>query len=210
MNEFRDRPSMSRLLSWPFLLLAIGLFVFIAIRDDADDSTADSSQGPSGEGVIQQWDADDRVSVEDFEGELLDGSRFEFDQVAGTVAVFNVWGSWCGPCRVEAPALRQAAREYRAQGVTFVGLNVRDNDAAAIAFERKFQIPYSSIRSDDSGDAALAFGGQLTTNAVPATVVVDREGRLAARILGVVSAATLRALLDDVLAEPAAGVERTD
>ena len=95
--------------------------------------------------------------------------------------------------------------------MTLVGLNVRDNDAAALAFERKFQIPYASIRSDDSGDAALAFGGQLTTNAVPATVVVDREGRLAARVLGVVSAATLRALLDDVLAEPVPGaVERTD
>lgn len=184
------------------MLLGLALLAVLATRGgddrDGDDARAEASDGS----VIQQWEPAERVAVEDFDAELLDGAHFRLGHVAGQVAVLNLWGSWCGPCRAEAPDLRAVAREYGDREVAFVGLNVRDNDAAARAFERRFRIPYPSVRSQDSGRVALAFGGRLTTNAVPTTVVVDREGRLAARVLGVVTAATLRALLDDVLEEP--------
>ena len=143
----------------------------------------------------------DRVTVDDFEAVLLDGSEVSSSRLDGVVTVVNVWGSWCGPCRVEAPVLRKVSQQYDDRGVEFLGLNVRDNDAAALAFERRFKISYDSVTTSDSPRVSLAFGGLLTTAAVPMTVVVDPERRVAARVIGAVTAATLRALLESVLDE---------
>ncbi|WP_051247188.1 TlpA family protein disulfide reductase [Nocardioides halotolerans] len=155
----------------------------------------------SGEGTIQRYAPEDRVGVDDFSGTLLDGGVIAADDLDGDVAVVNVWGSWCGPCRVEAPALREVANAFEDQGVQFLGLNVRDNDAAALAFEKRFDIPYPSLTSKDSPAASLAFGGELSTMAVPMTVVLDRDRQIAARVVGQVSEPTLRGLVEDVLAE---------
>ncbi|WP_165807149.1 TlpA family protein disulfide reductase [Nocardioides currus] len=139
----------------------------------------------------------------DFEGRLLDGSDFSSADLHGRVAVYNVWGSWCGPCRAEAPALVRTARRFKDE-VSFVGINVRDGLDSARAFERAYDVPYPSLRASDSDDALLAFGGAVATAAVPTTVVVDDQGRVAARVVGPTSFATLGALLEDVLAESAA------
>ena len=143
----------------------------------------------------------ERVAVDDFEARLLDGSEVSSSRLDGVITVVNVWGSWCGPCRVEAPVLREVSQQYDDRGVEFMGLNVRDNDAAALAFEKKFKIAYDSVTTSDSPRVSLAFTGLLTTAAVPMTVVIDRERRVAARVIGAVTAGTLRALLDRVLAE---------
>ncbi len=155
----------------------------------------------SSESTIQQYEVEDREEVKEFSGRLLDGGTFASSDLDGAVSVVNVWGSWCGPCRIEAPALREVANAFEDEGVRFLGLNVRDNDAAALAFEKSFEIPYASLRSKDSPTASLAFAGQLSTTAVPMTVVLDREGRIAARVVGQVSEPTLRGLVEDVLAE---------
>ena len=97
--------------------------------------------------------------------------------------------------------LRKAHETYGSRGVVFLGLNVRDNDAAARAFEERFGIEYPSVTSADSPRVSLVFGGQLAASAVPTTLVVDRDGGVAARVTGEVSASTLRALLESVLAE---------
>lgn len=151
--------------------------------------------------TIVEIDEADRVAVYDFDAVLLDGSEVTSSRLDGVVTVVNVWGSWCGPCRVEAPVLREVSQQYDDRGVEFLGLNVRDNDAAALAFERRFKISYDSVTTSDSPRVSLAFGGLLTTAAVPMTVVVDPERRVAARVIGAVTAATLRALLESVLEE---------
>ena len=115
--------------------------------------------------------------------------------------MYNIWGSWCAPCRNEAPALRKAWSEHRQEGVQFIGINVRDNDVAARAFERRYKITYPSIRTDDSGAALLAFGSTLPPSAVPSTMVIDREGRIAARVIGETTYGTLTALVGETVDE---------
>lgn len=160
-----------------------------------------STVSEDGGGVIEQIPAADRTPLPAVRGQLLDGSPFDSGTLAGNVIVYNIWGSWCSPCRSEAPVLRRVARETSARGVRFVGINVRDNDASARAFERNYRIEYPSITTEDSTKVLLAFGSQLPRSAVPSTLIVDREGRVAARVIGETSYSTLTALVTDVLLE---------
>ncbi|MDN4161918.1 TlpA family protein disulfide reductase [Nocardioides abyssi] len=163
-----------------------------------DRSPEGASGGPEG-GVVQLYDAQDRVELEPFSVRTLGGAQLDRDDLIGTVTVVNVWGSWCGPCRAEAPDLVAAASAAR-ERVRFVGINVRDSPDAARAFERKFEVPYDSVHPDDSGEAILAFNGALTAAAVPTTVVLDAEGAVAARVVGPVDRSTLEGLIDEVVA----------
>lgn len=155
----------------------------------------------SGDGVIQQLAVADRPELPPITGELLGGGRYDSEQHLGEIVVYNVWGSWCAPCREEAPVLRRVWNETRDSGVQFVGINVRDNDASALAFERRYKITYPSITTADSAQALLAFGPTLPPSAVPSTVIVDRGGRIAARVIGPTTYGTLTALVEETIAE---------
>ncbi len=155
----------------------------------------------SGPGVVDRVPAERRRPLPEVSGRLLDGGQFRSSEHAGKVLVFNVWGSWCPPCRAEAPALQEVWQETRGRGVQFVGINVKDNDASARGFERTFGLTYPSI-VDDTGEVTLAFRSALPPNAIPSTVLVDRRGRVAARILGATTYTKLRALVEEVLEEP--------
>lgn len=113
------------------------------------------------------------------------------------VVVLNVWESTCGPCRAEAADLLEASHDTRDVAV-FVGLNVRDRQtSAAQAFVRHHAIDYPQIW-DPSGRQLLNFAGTLPLSSIPTTLVIDRQGRIAARIIGTVTATTLRQLVEDV------------
>ena len=157
------------------------------------------------DGVVEIISVEDRREVKPFTGELLDGGRFDSASLAGKVIVYNVWGSWCAPCRTEAAVLKQVSDETQELGVRFVGINVRDNDAAARAFEDNYGIEYPSITTDTSSDAVLAFGPALPPSAVPSTLIVDTEGRLAARIVGPTDYSTLTTIVTETAAESDAG-----
>lgn len=167
-------------------------------------SLAASSNG----GVAQQdadapltrWRQADRPGLPKLSGRTLDGGRLDVAAWRGQVLVVNTWGSWCGPCRKEAPALARVFNETNGAGVRFVGINVRDNDAAARAFTRELHIGYPSLVDDDA-QLMLALARTIPISAVPATVVVDRQGRIAARVIGAVTYATLHGLVADTLAE---------
>ncbi|MBI4939567.1 MAG: TlpA family protein disulfide reductase [Actinobacteria bacterium] len=115
----------------------------------------------------------------------------------GDVVVLNVWGSWCPPCRKEAPELERAYRSLRPRGVQFLGIDTRDNDAAANAFVARYGITYPSLVDD--GTLLLAFRGAVPAAAVPTTIVLDRAGRVAARVVGGTDATTVEGLVSDVL-----------
>lgn len=119
------------------------------------------------------------------------------DDFPGKVVVINVWGSWCGPCRLEARDLADASEETTTTAA-FVGINVRDNNPeAARAFVRAFKIGYPHIY-DPNGEQLVRFAGTLPPNGIPSTLIIDTDGRIAARVIGVVDKATLLGLIDDV------------
>lgn len=149
---------------------------------------------------LTRWSPANRPRLPRLRGRTLDGARLDVSDWQGGVVVVNTWGSWCGPCRKEAPDLRRVFDETRAAGVRFVGLDTRDNDAAARAYTREFAISYPSL-VDHDGRLMLAFGRTIPVSAVPTTVVVDARGGIAARVIGAVTYATLRGLVNDTLAE---------
>jgi thiol-disulfide isomerase/thioredoxin len=140
-----------------------------------------------------------RATAPTFSGTLLDGAAFSSTELAGSVAVINFWGSWCAPCRVESPQFQQVYAEVRDQGVRFLGVNVKDTAQLARAFEDGFGIEFPSL-DDPRGEVALAFR-DYPANAIPSTIVLDAQGRVAAVYTGAVEQDDLRAVLDSLMAE---------
>jgi thiol-disulfide isomerase/thioredoxin len=145
----------------------------------------------SGDGAITFIKADDRKISPKISGMTLSGQTYTYQK--NKVAVVNVWASWCSPCRAEAPTLVALAKKYNY--VEFIGILTRDNPANAEAFERRFKIPYPTV-IDDS--ILAGFKGSLSANAIPTTVILDNQGRVAARISGVVTVASLSQLIERV------------
>lgn len=116
-------------------------------------------------------------------GTTLDGSKLSLDSYEGEVVLLNFWGSWCGPCRDEVPVLQKVQRKTEDQGVRIVGVNVLDSKANAKAFVRNFEIEYPSIY-DQPGRVALNFRGTVPPQSYPSTIIIDRQGRIAGRIIG--------------------------
>ena len=130
----------------------------------------------------------------------LHGRRLSSADLRGNdrVLVVNVWGSWCAPCRREAPVLAEASRRYAKHGVAFLGLLSRDKPATANAFARRFDVAYPSLQ-DPGGRLQLRFADSLPSQGIPTTWIIDREGRVAARLLAEVTKGTLDGLIDDEL-----------
>ncbi len=154
----------------------------------------------AGDGTITVLDPDQRRMPGALRGATIDGAQVDLADYRGKVVVLNVWGSWCAPCQKEAPALQAASEALAPKGVKFLGINTRENGnrAAAAAFERAYAITYPSLF--DSADYLLALRGAVAANAIPTTVVVDAQGRIAARISGPTTKTTLVNLVEDVLA----------
>jgi len=129
-----------------------------------------------------------------------DGTRFNSDDLAGTVVVINFWYASCPPCRAEAKHLNAVNDRFQDQDVQFIGVNVRDQQSTADAFERRFTVRYPSVIDANEGRMQLALSGQVAPNAVPTTIVLDTKGRVAARVLGAIDGpGTLSALVTDEL-----------
>jgi thiol-disulfide isomerase/thioredoxin len=182
--------------------LAAALLAVTALSACADDVGTSGDTGfVSGKGVITRLPAADREVPGEVSGETLEGEPVSLEDFGGKTVVVNVWGSWCAPCRAEAPELVAASEELADRDVEFLGINSRDLDrAAALAFQRRFEVPYPSIY-DQQGRTLLAFRGTLSPNAIPSTVVIDDQGRVAASVIGEVTRSTLVGLVEDVIAE---------
>ncbi|MFC4616246.1 TlpA family protein disulfide reductase [Cellulomonas algicola] len=158
----------------------------------------------SGDGSATTWVAADRKGPVELSGTAYDGSAQDVADWRGDVVVLNTWYANCPPCRAEAPDLVALATDYADDGVHVLGINGTDAAGAAEAFQRQFDVPYVSIEDTD-GSAIAALQGVVPVNAVPTTILLDRDGKVAARILGLAEASTLRALVDELLAEQPGG-----
>ena len=130
-------------------------------------------------------------------GPTVQGGRVEPADYASSVLVVNFWATWCGPCRSEQPALQDVWDTYRDRGVEFVGVNYRDDTAAAGAWIDEFGVTYPSV-----ADAAGGWADDFSLVGAPSTYVADAGGRIRYLITGAVSADELSRLLDQVLEEP--------
>jgi thiol-disulfide isomerase/thioredoxin len=131
----------------------------------------------------------------------LDSEDFSVADLDGQVIALNVWASWCAPCRAEAAALQNVHDDLGPSGFTVLGVNTRDDDDAARAFVRRFGLTYPSVVDRDGSALLLGFNTVVPRLFTPTTVVIDRQGRVAAWALGEVSESRLRALVEPVLAE---------
>ncbi|MCH1882837.1 TlpA disulfide reductase family protein [Agrococcus sp. ARC_14] len=116
---------------------------------------------------------------------MASGGEFDSAALEG-ITLVNFWYAACPPCRVEAPVLAELHAEF-GDRVDFIGVNVRDGAAQAMSFEEEFGIEYPSILDDQSAQGQLAFTGIIAPNAVPSTIILDAEGRVAARVSGAVT-----------------------
>ena len=143
------------------------------------------------------YSAGHRPLAPDFTATTLTGSKLSFSSYRGRVVVLNFWGSWCPPCREEAPTLAVAAEQYQPTGVSFLGVDERDTTASAEAFTRNFGVTYPSV-NDPSQEIALDFTAVVPLEGTPTTLVIDRTGHIAGAVIGPATSTELTAILAKV------------
>ena len=180
--------------------LAAMLMLAACAGTGADEQTRSAGQVgyPDVARNLTRVPPDQRKELPTISGPALGSNRtISTQEFRGKVVVINVWGSWCPPCRKEAPDLQAASVETK-DIAEFVGITSKDYDPApAEAFVRSFKITYPSIY-DPTGKTLLAFAGELPPSAIPSTMIIDRQGRLAVRVLSEVSKITLVDMINDV------------
>lgn len=190
-------------------LLAVGT-VTIALAVSACSSDTNGKSGGGGDtnfvtntGGVSTVAKGERKPVAELSGETLEGKRLDVADLKGKVVVLNVWGSWCPPCRAEAPHFAKVAKDLKAKGVEFVGINTRDpNKQPALAFEEDYGVPYPSLY--DPAGKLIVSGfpkGTLNPQAIPSTVVLDKNGKVAARSLMALDETKLRSMIEPLIAE---------
>jgi cytochrome c biogenesis protein CcmG, thiol:disulfide interchange protein DsbE len=129
----------------------------------------------------------------DFQLPLFPGGTFRLSEYRGKVVLVNFWGSWCVPCRDEAPTLERAWQAYRNRDVMLVGIDVWDSDQEARAFLREFSISYPN--GPDVNAAAINYG----VTGVPETFFIRPDGTVARRWIGPLTDTQIDAFIDDIL-----------
>ena len=154
----------------------------------------------AGDGSVTEYAPAQRTPPVVLTGKLYDATVISSADWAGRVVVLNFWYAACAPCRLEAPRLESLWEQFQPDGVRFYGVNIRDEEQAATAFERTFGITYPSMQDKDGG-ILLAMAQYVPPQAVPSTLVLDKQGRVASRILGLADQGTLKALILSAQAE---------
>ena len=170
----------------PFLRVITVALVLVLGGCATNDRTGPMVVAPDGQTRLVYEPPAIRVQAGNVTGENLQqpGRPLGVGDFPGQVVVLNVWGSWCGPCRGEAADLERVAQQTAPAGVKFLGINVRDNRAAAQDFLTNFSVSYPSL-FDPAGRSLIGLRG-VPRNVVPATVILDRQHRVAAVFLAAV------------------------
>lgn len=187
------------------LVAVIGLLSVLLTGCSANDPLAnqyragDNKNYIAGDGSVTEFAAANRGPAIRWSGATVTGETISSTDLTGVVTVMNFWYAACAPCRAEAPdlvALQQANKD-----VQFIGVNVRDSAETANAFERNFKITWPSIIDSQTGSVLLAFTGIVTPQAVPTTIVIGKDGKVTARVLGLIDKSIMSALIKSVVEE---------
>ncbi|WP_245988262.1 TlpA family protein disulfide reductase [Flexivirga caeni] len=173
----------------------------LAACSSGNSITKQANQGDdknylAGDGTLAQLAPDKRGKPVVLAGKLLDGTPWSTADHPDTVIVVNVWGSWCAPCISETGELQKAWVKLKPRGVLLIGADTKESAATAAAYLKSAGATYPSLQ-DDGGAALVALQGKAS--ATPTTLVLDKEHRIAARVSGPTTTATLIGLVDDVL-----------
>lgn len=187
------------------VVLVAGALLGGVLAAGCSGTDAPSSSGGNiveGTGVITMVPKEDRDPAPELTGLSTHDEELRLSDFRGQVVVLNVWGSWCGPCRAEAPNLATVSDDMADQGVQFLGINTRDPDKRnAVAFDRGFGITYPSFY-DPKGRLILEFpANTLSPQSIPSTLVLDPDGDIAVRALKPLTEEELRSMIDPVLEE---------
>jgi len=167
---------------WLRLLLLMTAVATVAAGCSTGSDAVNQQNGgqngyQAGSGESQVFTPANRKPAPKVTGELLSGGSFTLSSLRGHVVVVNYWASWCNPCAAEAPDMEKVYRQTKGGGVRFLGVNIRDQHDAATAFERGRDLTYPSL-FDPPGKVALAFRA-VPPNTIPATMILDKQGRIA-------------------------------
>jgi thiol-disulfide isomerase/thioredoxin len=183
-----------RILFVSTILIAISLLSLSFVDSSSEEEVGAELSYIEGNGAVTKVAIGSRKPTPDLSGTLIDGTEYRMER--GRPIVLNVWASWCSPCRAEAPTLQELSEKY--PEVQFLGVLTRDNLTAAGRFIDRFKLTFPSLRSDD---VLLEFNDAMIANAIPTTILIDKDGLIAARIAGEVTFTGLGALIDEVLSE---------
>ncbi|WP_368086682.1 TlpA family protein disulfide reductase [Microbacterium sp. cf046] len=169
----------------------------------ADQYRAGDNKGYiAGDFAVVEIPADERGEPVQFAATTESGADVSSEDYLGDVLVVNFWYAGCGPCRAEAPDLEKAYGEFEGDDVAFLGINTIDSAEAAAAFAETYGITYPSAIASETPAIKLAFAEKTPIQATPTTLVLDADGRVAARIIGQLpDASILTSLVRDTLAE---------
>ncbi|WP_453975999.1 TlpA family protein disulfide reductase [Brevibacterium pityocampae] len=182
--------------------ISLGLIGCTAATPLSERYQQDNERTESADGRIVEIPVDERGAPVSFTGTTEYGDPVASDDYAGQVYVVNFWYAACGPCIVEAPMLEEIWQKYQDDGVAFLGVNIYDQPATAVAFAEDNGITYPSVIDVTDGRVKQAFAGVTPIQATSTTLVLDREGRVTARIIGQLeSASILDVLVSDALEE---------
>ncbi|MGO1769679.1 MAG: TlpA family protein disulfide reductase [Microbacterium sp.] len=188
--------------------IAAALVAGAALAGCSSDPVTDSYLDGENTGFIasdfrvEEIPADERGEPIEWGGTTDEGDELSSEDVAGDVTVINFWYAECGPCIVEAPDLEEVWQDHQDDDVSFVGVNTYNQAETSRSFARDNGVTYPSIIDVNSGDVKLAFAAETPIQATPTTLVLDKEGRIAARIIGQLDGPSiLSTLVSDALAE---------
>lgn len=173
------------------VLGAVALVSLLALTGCASGSTAAPSQTSALSVGTTEFAPSQRANVSLVEGTTLDGKQLQLADYAGKVVVLNVWGSWCSTCRQESPELGRLARSKAFKDVQFVGLDVKDDQASAASFASFAGMSYPHMF--DPQARTLADLKVVPPSAIPSTLIIDRSGKVAVRIIGAINTQQLTA-----------------
>ena len=182
------------------ILVLSGLLLSACVTPNASIQNSGEAGFISGDGTATFLKVEDRKSAPELIALDFNGKEIDLKNYKNKVVVLNVWGSWCGPCRKEAKELQELYVKNKDSGVEFIGINIRDSKVSAEKFITNFEITYQNI-FDRDGVKLLGFKDTLPANDSPSTVLVDKNGKVAARQLGPIERALIQGFISSLVDE---------